>query len=118
MINKKFKNRLRRKLRIKMKIRGTSNRPRLSVFRSNRFIYAQVIDDSFGKSLFLASDKGLDSTEAGLTKIKKAAVLGKLVSEKLLKLKIKKLVFDRNGYKYHGRVKALAEGVRAGGLTL
>ena len=118
MINKKFKNRLRRKLRIKMKIRGTGNRPRLSVFRSNRFIYAQVIDDSYGKSLFLASDKGLDGTEERLTKIKKAAVLGKLVSEKLLKLKIKKLVFDRNGYKYHGRIKALAEGVRTGGLTL
>ncbi len=108
MTIKKYKNlRDRRRTRIRGKIRGTKDRPRLSVFRSNKHIYAQLIDDQAGETLAAASGGGDIST---------ASKVGKDLAKKALKLKIKKVVFDRGGYKYHGRVKALAEGARQGGL--
>lgn len=84
-------------------IKGTTDRPRLNVFRSNKSIYAQVIDDD--KGITLVSEKGKDANE-----------IGKKIAEKAKKAKIKKVVFDKNGYKYHGRVKAVADGAREGGL--
>jgi len=108
MVVKKYKNqRDKRRVRIRSKIKGTSERPRLSVFRSNKHIYAQLIDDEKGVTLVAAMGGG-DMTAAGET--------GKILAAKTLELGIKKLVFDRGGYKYHGRVKALAERVREGGL--
>ena len=108
-----------RKLRIRRRIRkvsfGTESRPRLSVFRSNKEIYAQVIDDNAGKTLVAVSsrDKGLEATG---TKTEIANAVGKAVAEKALKAGIKTVAFDRGGNLYHGRVKALAEGAREGGL--
>lgn len=92
-------------------------RYRLAVFRSNKHIYAQIIDDEKGHTLVAASD--LKDLKAGkkLTKTEKAEKVGKILAEKALKLKIKDVFFDRRKYRYHGRVKALAEGARAGGLN-
>ena len=110
---KQFK-RDRRKVKIRAKISGTAERPRLVVFRSNRFTYAQLIDDVAGKVLASASDsKSTDKT----TKTEKAKVVGQQLAEAAKAKKITAVVFDRNGYKYHGRVKALADGAREGGLT-
>jgi large subunit ribosomal protein L18 len=100
--------RLRRKNRVRAKISGSESRPRLSVFRSNTHIYAQVIDDVTGKTLCSASD--LKITEG--TKTEHAVTVGADVASKMKTLKIETVVFDRNGFKYHGRVKALAEAVR------
>ncbi len=110
-----------RKLRIRRRIRkvsfGTAERPRLSVFRSNKEIYAQVIDDTSGKTLAAASsrDKGLGDAKG--TKSEIAHQVGKAVAEKALKAGIEKVAFDRGGNLYHGRVKSLAEGAREGGLN-
>lgn len=109
----------RRKLRTRSKITGTANRPRLSVFRSNRHIFAQLIDDAQGKTLAAVSEK--DITKEENKKIKKteiAKLMGKILAEKALKVKIGQALFDRGSYKYHGRVKALAEGAREGGLKI
>jgi len=111
----------RRKLRIKRIVRGTKERPRLSVFRSNKHIYAQIIDDEKGVTLASASDLKLDKKtlpeiENLKTKEKIAFAVGEKIAAEALKKKIKKVVFDRDGFKYHGRVKALAEGARKGGL--
>ncbi len=95
------------------KIKGTTLRPRLSVFRSHRVIYAQVIDDEKGKTLVAANEKEM---KAKGTKIEKAALVGEALAKKALVKKIKTVVFDRGHYQYHGRVKALAEGARKGGL--
>lgn len=105
-------NRAIRHLRVRSRIHGTSTAPRLYVFRSSKHIYAALVDDDKGKTLFSASDK--DSKVA--TKVEKAKLVGKLISEKAQKEGIKKIVFDRSGYLYHGRVKALADGAREGGL--
>ena len=105
--------RLRRKGRVRAKVNGTAVCPRLTVFRSNRGIYAQIVNDEIGQTLI-----AVDAGEAKL-KDKKVAVsleLGKLIAAKAIVKGISQVVFDRNGYKYHGRVKALAEGARAGGL--
>lgn len=96
------------------KLRNIAQRPRLSVFRSNKFIYAQIINDIDGKTLVGISEKEL--TEKGV-KTDKAKKLGMLLAKKALKKKIKTVVFDRGSYAYHGRVKALAEGAREGGLV-
>ncbi|MCH2229991.1 MAG: 50S ribosomal protein L18 [Crocinitomicaceae bacterium] len=104
------------KRRIRKKITGTSEMPRLSVFRSNKQIYAQIIDDSTGKTLVAASS--INNKAAKGTKIEQAAVVGKEVAEKAVKAGIEKAVFDRNGYLYHGRVKSLADSAREGGLKL
>jgi large subunit ribosomal protein L18 len=105
--------RSKRRKRIRAKIRGTKDRPRLCVFRSNKHIYAQIIDDEKGITLMAASDKGMTDKEIG---VKRARLVGEMLAKKALKKKIKKVVFDRSGYRYHGRVKALAEGARKGGL--
>lgn len=102
-----------RKLRVKASLKA-SKRPRLSVFRSNRFIYAQIIDDSKGKTLVSASSKELKTKTVN---IEIAGKVGEALALKAKKAKIKEVVFDRSAYKYHGQVKALAEGVRKGGLV-
>ncbi len=110
--------RTKRRARIRAKIWGTSDRPRLSVFRSNKNISAQLIDDSVGKTLFGMTDKKIQAQEVGdrVAKIAQAYALGKAVAEKARELNIESVVFDRGGYMYHGRVKAIADGARDGGL--
>jgi len=113
-INKiKQNKRLRRKGRVRAKINGTAACPRLSVFRSNRGIYAQIINDEIGKTLAAV---GAGEIKTKGKKIDLSLELGKLIAAKAIAKSISQVVFDRNGYKYHGRVKALAEGARAGGL--
>lgn len=104
------------KMRIRKTIVGTTERPRVSVFRSNKEIYAQIIDDSKGITILSASsrEKALSSVTGTKTEI--ATAVGKSLAEKATKAGIESVVFDRNGYLYHGRVKALAEGAREGGL--
>ena len=104
--------RIRLKKKIRTKILGTSSRPRLSVFRSNKFIYAQVIDDMARKTIVSASDLKLKKG----TKTEHAKEVGKLIAEACLKNKIDAVVFDRNGFKYTGRIKLVADVARAGGL--
>ena len=115
------KAKLSRRDRIKMGIRkrlsGSSTRPRLSVYRSNKGIYAQIIDDVSGKTLVSASSLSKDFTAADGTKIDQSVAVGKLVASKAIAAGIIDVVFDRNGYLYHGRVKSLAEGAREGGLN-
>ena len=101
------------KTRIRGKISGTAERPRMTVFRSNKSIYVQLIDDSKGVTLVSASSK---SVEAAGTKSEVAAKVGQLVAEKALAAGINEVVFDRNGYLFHGRVKSLADAARNGGL--
>ncbi|MDW8332673.1 MAG: 50S ribosomal protein L18 [Bacteroidia bacterium] len=112
----KDKRRLRIKRGIRKKIYGTPERPRLTVFRSNTSIYAQIVNDDEGKTLASASSrlKALAELRGPKTQISEA--VGRLLAERAKAVGISKVVFDRNGYKYHGRVKALAEGARAGGL--
>jgi large subunit ribosomal protein L18 len=112
---------LERRSRIKMRIRkdvyGTKEKPRLSVFRSNKQIYVQFIDDAEGKTLLSVSSRVKEiADKAGITKIEQARMVGKLAAEKSKESGINNVVFDRNGYLYHGRVKALAEAAREGGL--
>ena len=133
MLEKQQKRHQRHK-RVRARIKGTADRPRLCVFRSAKHIYAQMIDDEKGKTIFAAEDREIKKSrktvslprskktedgerkpaEAGKTAI--AREVGKLIAEKAKDLKIEKVVFDRGGYQYHGRVKALAEGAREGGL--
>ena len=116
MIVKESKNdmRLRRHDRIRNKINGTSECPRLNVFRSNEQIFVQLIDDVKGVTLASSSSVELKIKNGG--NVEGATLVGKDIAEKAKKLKIKKVVFDRGGYLYHGRVKALAEAARDGGL--
>ena len=110
-------NRRRRiQYRIRKKVRGTSTRPRLSVFRSNREIYAQVIDDIHGITLASASsrDNEIDCSDVNKTEVAKR--VGQKIAERAKAKDITNVIFDRSGYLYHGRVKALAEGAREGGL--
>ncbi len=108
----------RRKLRIRKRISGDTERPRLSVFRSAKHIYAQVIDDTTGKTLAHAStlSKDLKGSFEGKNKSDEAKAVGQLIAKLCKGQKIEKVVFDRNGYIYHGRVKALADAARAAGL--
>ena len=103
------------KRRVRKNIFGSSERPRLSVFRSNKQIYAQIIDDVNGVTLISASSYKSKEVE-GKNKSDQASVVGKELAEKAVKAGIDSVVFDRNGYQYHGRVKSLAEGAREGGL--
>ena len=104
-------------MRVRSKVRGTSQRPRLSVFRSLKHIYAQIIDDQKGVTLVAASEKDLSPASLkGKTKTEKAKLVGLALAKKALKKKITQVAFDRGPYRYHGRVKALAEGAREGGL--
>ena len=109
----KIQRRTKIKARIRGKISGTAQRPRMTVFRSNKHIYVQLIDDLEGKTLAAASSKGL---EANGTKFEIAAQVGKAIAEKAQSAGISEVVFDRNGYLFHGRVKSLADAAREGGL--
>jgi large subunit ribosomal protein L18 len=108
--------RLKRRRRIRGKIRGTAERPRISVFRSNRGIFAQLIDDDAGRTI--ASVRWTEPELRGLQKTEQAARAGKLLAERAKAAGIERAVFDRGGYKYHGRVKAFAEAVREGGIAV
>ena len=120
MINKEDKNAIRkaRHLRVRNKISGTGAKPRLNVFRSTGHIYAQIIDDSVGHTLVAAStvDGELQELLAGKAKTEQAKLVGKKLAERALQKGVTQVVFDRAGYKYHGRVKALAEAAREAGL--
>lgn len=105
--------RLRRRLRIRAKVSGTSTRPRLSVFKSNKFVSAQLIDDSSGKTLASASTRDAKAKTA----LEGAKEVGVEIAKKAKAAKIETVVFDRGGYIYTGKVKAIAEGAREGGLT-
>jgi large subunit ribosomal protein L18 len=104
-----------RQSRIRAKAQGVLAKPRLSVFRSNKYVYAQVIDDQNKKTLIGATEKELGLKEK-LNKSDRAKELGKLIAKKAIAKKIEAVVFDRGSYRYHGRVKAVAEGAREGGL--
>jgi len=114
--NRKVFRRERIKHRIRKTIYGTAECPRLSVFRSNDQIYAQIINDDLGVTLVSASSQVSSIASQKMTKIEKAKVVGTNLSAKALESGITKVVFDRNGYLYHGRVKSLAEAAREGGL--
>ena len=111
--------RLKRKKRIRKNISGTSEKPRLSVFRSTKHIYAQIIDDSIGQTLVSASslEKTVKESADAKKKVDTANKVGKLIGERAAGKGVKKVVFDRNGFLYHGRVKAVSEGAREAGLT-
>ena len=112
--------RQRRHVRVRAKVKGTGSRPRLNVFRSSAHIYAQVIDDDRGRTLAAASDLERDVVDragADATKSARARVVGELIGERARAAGISTIVFDRGGYIYHGRVKAVAEGARDAGLT-
>lgn len=111
----KVQKRIRIKRRVRGKISGSAELPRLSVYKSNKEIYAQLIDDKSGKTLAAASsrEKGVDAKG---TKSEVSANVGKAIAEKAIAAGIEQVVFDRNGFVYHGRVKALADGAREGGL--
>ncbi|MFA6024161.1 MAG: 50S ribosomal protein L18 [Candidatus Gracilibacteria bacterium] len=110
----KSEHRTRRHIRIRSRVSGVAEKPRLIVFRSLKYTYAQLIDDKTGKTLAAAHDMAAKSKK---TKLERAAEVGKELAEKAEKAGIKTCVFDRNGYKYHGRVKAVADGAREGGLN-
>ena len=118
MIKKTSRNELRKKrhLRIRASLVGTPSRPRLSVYRSSKNIYAQVIDDVNGVTLASASSNEKDNKLANGGNVEAATAVGKLVAERATAANVKHVVFDRSGYLYHGRIKALAEAARANGL--
>ena len=113
----KLKRRKRIHQRVRKKIRGTAQRPRLNVFRSNKYIYVQLIDDENGHTIASASSYEAAVTNDG-NKADQAKEVGKLIAERAKAAGIERALFDRGGYLYHGRVKSLAEGAREGGLNL
>ncbi len=117
-LRKKREARQRRHLRVRKKVVGTPERPRLNVYRSLKHIYAQVVDDTRGHTLAAAStlDPELREKVAGLSKSEQAALVGQLVARRALEKGIRKVVFDRGGFAYHGRVRRLAEAAREAGL--
>lgn len=114
--NKKQFRRFRIKSRIRKKISGTPDRPRMSVFRSNKDIYVQIIDDLNGRTLLAASSRSKDFEQEKMTKIQQAQKVGKLIAQKAKDAGVENVIFDRNGYLYHGRVKNLADSARKEGL--
>ena len=112
MTTKKIERRIKIKYRIRKSVNGTVERPRMSVFRSNKQIYVQIINDLTGTTLVSASSLGMET----MPKKEQAAKVGELVAKKAQEAGIEKVVFDRNGYLYHGRVKELADAARKGGL--
>ena len=118
-VNPKQRKRARRKVSIRLRLSGTAERPRLSVFRSARYVYAQAIDDTTGRVVAAASEleEILKTAVAGKPKKERARAIGKAIGDKLVALNIKAVVFDRNGYIYHGRVKEVADGARDAGLA-
>jgi large subunit ribosomal protein L18 len=116
--SEKTRKRIKRKGSIRKRITGTAERPRLSVFRSARYVYAQAIDDTTGRVLAAASDteEKLEQAVAGKPKKERARMIGKAIGGKLVSAGITSVVFDRNGFIYHGRVKEIADGAREAGL--
>jgi large subunit ribosomal protein L18 len=109
--------RFRIKMRIRKQISGTNEKPRMSVFRSNKGIYVQLIDDLAGQTLLAVSSKMKEvADQKDVNKTEQAKLVGKLVAEKAIEKGIQNVVFDRNGYLYHGRIKSLADAAREGGL--
>lgn len=115
-LDKKVIRRQKLRWRIRAKVSGVAAKPRLSVFRSNKDIYAQLIDDTTGTTLVAANSRQADITASTGNKVEKAALVGKVLAQKALALGIDKCIFDRGGYLYHGRVKSIADGAREGGL--
>ncbi len=115
---KKYLSRKQRQRRVRYRVSGTAERPRLNIYRSLTNIYAQVIDDGQGHTLVAAStlDKEVAAQAAGKSKLEAAKIVGKVVGERAKQAGIEKVVFDRGGFKYHGRVAAVAEGAREAGL--
>lgn len=111
-MNTKKLSRNRRRARVRAKLSGTASRPRVSVFRSHAGLYVQLVDDDKGTTFFGANDRNIKEKN----KLKRARSLGQQLAETAKKFKMSQVVFDRGGYAYHGRVKALAEGLRKGGL--
>lgn len=118
MMNLRTQARLKRKKRIRKKLVGTGNRPRLCVFRSAKHIYAQVIDDSLGQTLVAASslEKTVRENTESKNKLNAANTVGKIIGQRALEKGVKNIVFDRNGFLYHGRIKAVSDGAREAGL--
>ena len=112
MTTKKVERRIKIKYRVRKRVTGTAERPRMSVFRSNKQIYVQVINDLTGMTVASASSLGMES----MPKMEQAAKVGELVAKKAMEAGISSVVFDRNGYLYHGRVKEVADAARKGGL--
>jgi large subunit ribosomal protein L18 len=108
---------LQRKKRVRAKISGTAESPRLSVFKSNRYLYAQVIDDTKGVTLAEVDSRDKEFQDKKMKKIETASLVGEALAKKAIAKKIKTIRFDKSGYKYHGLVKALADGARKGGLV-
>ncbi|MDD3735051.1 MAG: 50S ribosomal protein L18 [Candidatus Pacebacteria bacterium] len=117
-IKEKTKKNLRRKQRTRSEIKGNQTRPRLSVFRSNRHIEVQLIDDESARTLAFAGDKEVKNKNKSIKNIDVGFEVGKLIAKKATQLGIEKVIFDRGAYKYHGQVKRVAEGAREGGLKL
>ncbi len=115
-MNRLTARRIKIKKRIRSRMSGNSQRPRLSVFRSNTEIYAQLIDDASGKTLMASSSKEKAMAKAKQSKLEKAKSVGAAIAKKAVEKGIKEVVFDRNGFLYHGRIKALADGARENGL--
>ena len=107
---------LKRKKKVKVNIFGTKDKPRMSVYRSNKSLYVQIINDALGKTIVALSIRKLGKDIKGKTKVEAGYLLGVKIAEMAKKKKITKVIFDKSGYKYHGRVKAVAEGARKGGL--
>lgn len=114
--DKKKYRRIRIKYRVRRIVKGTPERPRMCVFRSNKEIYVQMIDDLTGKTVLTASSKDKSIADQKVSKIEQAKLVGKLAAEKAKESNIENVVFDRNGYLYHGRIKSLADAAREGGL--
>ena len=112
----KYERRERLRMRIRKTVEGTESRPRLAVFRSNKEIYAQIIDDVNGKTITAASSRDKDIDASKVNKVEAAKLVGKAIAEKAVKAGVDTIAFDRGGYLYHGRVKSLAEGAHEGGL--
>lgn len=115
-MNTKLVQRQKIRYRIRKKISGTNQKPRLSVFRSNADIYAQLIDDQTGLTIASASSRDKDITAQKVVKVEKSKLVGAAIAQKAVELGVKQVVFDRGGNLYHGRIKALADGAREGGL--
>ena len=116
-MNKKDSRRIKIKKRIRSRMSGNSTRPRLTVFRSNNEIYAQLVDDASGKPILASSSTEKLAKEKGKSKVEKAKSVGVALAKKAVEKGIKDVVFDRNGFLYHGRIKALADGAREAGLN-
>jgi large subunit ribosomal protein L18 len=112
----KLEKRTRIRMRIRKKISGTAERPRLAVFRSNKQIYVQVVDDLKGVTLLAVSSKEKELAKTGIKKTEQAKIVGKSLAARCKEKGIESVIFDRSGYRYHGRVKSLADAAREGGL--